>query len=190
MLKHTLQAVGIRTDSDIPASEIFSKDFNPEKYGLKSSALKKINMLRDFVAEYNREIPVDRTRPVQNSNQAAELLYDTLRGLDHEEVWVLFLNRANKPLCKVKIGEGGLDTAYIDRRKIIRAALEKNATGLILYHNHPSGNPKPSACDVTETDQLRKALQVFDISLVDHVIMADSQYYAFSEEKCNDIRRG
>lgn len=190
MLKRTLEAVGLRTISDIPAQEIFSSDFNPEKYGLKSSALKKINMLRDFVAEYNREIPVDRSKPVQNSEQAADLLYDTFRGLTQEEVWVLYLNRANKPICKERIGEGCLDTVIIDRRKIVRTALNKNATGVILYHNHPSGNPNPSASDVQETEKLRNALQVFEISLLDHVIMTDSKYYAFSDEKCNDIRRG
>jgi len=190
MLKRTLEAVGLRTTSDIPAQEIFSSVFEPKKYGLKSSALKRITILKDFVEEYNREIPVDNTKPVTNSSQAADLLFDTLRGLDHEEVWVLYLNRANKPICKIKNGEGSLDTALIDRRRIIRTALEKNATGLILFHNHPSGNPMPSACDIRETEKLRDALQVFEISLVDHVIMTDSKYYAFSEEKSNDIRRG
>ncbi|MBQ0025719.1 MAG: JAB domain-containing protein [Bacteroidales bacterium] len=190
MLKHTLQAVGIRTESDIPASEIFSTEFNPEKYGLKSSALKKISILRDFVAEYNREIPVDRSKPVQNSEQAADLMYDTFRSLDHEEVWVLYLNKSSRPICKVKMGEGSLDAALIDRRKIVRTALEKRASGVILYHNHPSGNPKPSANDVCETKTLRESLQVFDISLLDHVIMTDSKYYAFSGEECKDIRRG
>lgn len=190
MLKQTLEAVGLKTVSDIPADEIFSQNFNFEKYGLNESARKRLNVLRDFVAEYNRERPIDKTKPVTNSREAVELLYDTLRGLDHEEVWVLYLNKAGKPILKTRIGEGTLDTAIIDKRKIICTALEKKATGVILYHNHPSGVPEPSACDIRETESLSKALKVFDMSLMDHIIVSDSKYYAFSEEKTIDIRRG
>lgn len=190
MLKQTLEAVGLKTVSDIPAEEIFSMSFNPEKYGLKESARRRLSVLRDFVLEYNREIPVDRSKPVTNSQQAVELIYDALRGLEHEEVWVLYLNRAGKPIMKTRMGEGSLDAAIIDKRKIVRTALDKNATGVILYHNHPSGNPEPSASDVKETEILSKALKVFDMSLMDHIIVSDSKYYAFSEEKCQDIRRG
>jgi len=190
MLKQTLEAVGLRTISDIPAEEIFSIDFTPEKYGLTESAKKKLSVLKDFVSEYNREIPVDKKTSITTSDQAAKLMYDTFRSLDHEEVWAVLLNKANIPLYKTMINEGGVDVTLFDRRKIIKLALERNATGLILYHNHPSGRPEPSMSDIKETASLQEALKVLDMTLVDHIILTDTKYYAFSDEKVTAIRRG
>ena len=190
MLKRTLQAVGIGTESDIPANEIFSTMFDPRKYGLSGSSQKKINCLRDFISEYNRELPVDKKKIIHDSSQAAELLFDTLRSLEHEEVWVVYLNKSNRPLDKKMISLGSLDAAIMDHRKIIKTALEMNAFGLILYHCHPSGNPTPSACDVKETEKLKNALKVFDINLVDHIIISDASYYSFAEEREMKLRRG
>ena len=190
MLKRTLQAVGIRAESDIPANEIFSSMFDPQKYGLSDTSQKKINCLRDFISEYHRELPVEKNRAIQNSNQAAELLFDTLRNLEHEEVWVVYLNKSNRPLNKKMISLGSLDAAIMDHRKIIKMALDMNASGLILYHCHPSGNPTPSACDIKETDKLRNALNLFEINLVDHIIISDASYYSFAEEQEQTLRRG
>lgn len=190
MQKRTLEALGLRTEKDIPAAEIFASTLDARTYGLGSEEVRFIRCLRDFVMEYNREIPMREDRPVTCSRDAALIMYDSMRGLDHEEVWVVMLNSANVPLGRHLICSGGLDTSVIDSRRVVKIALEQNAKGVILFHNHPSGRPEPSAADIRETERLRGALGVFEMNLLDHVVMTDSKYYSFAEETTCRIDRG
>lgn len=80
---------------------------------------------------------------------------------------------------------GTIKSTPIDHRRIIKEALLCNATALMLFHNHPSGNPVPSSYDMNETNKLKKACDIFDISLLDHIILADTTYYSFAEETQN-----
>lgn len=189
MQKRTLEALGLRTKKDIPAAEIFASTLDAKTYGLGSEEVRFIRCLREFVMEYNREIPMRDDRPVTCSRDAAGLMYDSMRGLDHEEVWVVMLNSANVPLGRHLICSGGLDASLIDCRRVVKIALEADAKGVILFHNHPSGKPEPSAADIRETERLRNALAVFDMNLLDHVVMTDSKYYSFAEEKTSRIER-
>ncbi len=187
MQKSTLEAVGLRTRTDIPAGELFSPAFDPALYGMADEDRRMIHVLRDFVQEYNRELPVDTATPIMGAKAAAEFIYPVLRGLDHEEVWVALLGKANHPISRHMVCRGSLDASIIDTRNIIRTALEENASKVILYHNHPSGTPTPSVADITATDRLKKALGVFDMDLLDHVVIADTSYYSFAEEKTTKI---
>ena len=81
---------------------------------------------------------------------------------------------------------GGLDSTVIDNKTIIRKAIEKKASGLILVHNHPSGNPYPSTADIEQTLSLNKAMKTCDLSLVDHIIIGKSSYYSFADEQSSD----
>ena len=110
-----------------------------------------------------------------------------VRDLDHEECWVLFLNKANRLISKEMVSQGGLDSTVIDNRAIIRKALDKKASAIILVHNHPSGSALPSCADVTQTQALNKALKICDLSLLDHVIVARDAYYSFADEELVDI---
>ena len=123
--------------------------------------------------------------PIKGSAQAAGFLREDLRALDHEESWILLLNSANLPLAKKMITVGTIKSTQIDHRRIIKEALLTNATAIILFHNHPSGNPAPSASDMNETNKLKKACDIFDISLLDHIILSDNSYYSFAEETQN-----
>ena len=183
MLKRTLEAVGLRTRTDIPAAEIFSSSLDCEKYGLKEKDIEVIHLLRDFVMEYNRETPVDGSLRITGPVTAAALMKDIFRGMDHEEVWIVLLNNDGRPLNRRFICSGGISSSVIDCRRIVKTALEGNATGVILFHNHPSGNVMPSCCDVKETEKLRDCLKVFDIALTDHIIISDSRWYSFAEER-------
>ena len=183
MLKRTLEAVGLRTRTDIPAAEIFSPAFDYEKYGMQSCDAERLHLLRDFVMEYNRELPLDPDVKVSDSAKAASLMKDIFRGMDHEEVWIILLNNDNRPLNRVLVCSGGITSSIIDCRRIAKSALENNATGVLLYHNHPSGNTRPSASDVRETERLRECLKVFDIALTDHIIISDTRYYSFADER-------
>ena len=183
MQKSTLEAVGLKTGYDIPAGELFSANLDASKYGLDGRQMSILHCLKDFVNEYNREVPKDNRTPLTDAVKAAAFLYPTLRSQDHEEVWAVFLNSANVPVNTEVITTGGISASIIDCRSIVRKALECSASGMILYHNHPSGNPTPSAADVRETEKLKKCLGTFDISLVDHIVISDSRFYSFAEEK-------
>ena len=189
MQKQTLEAIGLRTKMDIPAAEIFKASLDVKHYGLSDGEAKFIHCLRDFVQEYNREIPMQNTSAVTCSADSLKLMYDALRELDHEEVWVVMLNNANIPLTRHMICLGSLDASIIDSRRIIKTALELNAGRIILFHNHPSGNPEPSIADVKQTEKLRNALNVFDILLMDHIVVSESRYYSFADEKTYNIPR-
>jgi DNA repair protein RadC len=111
------------------------------------------------------------------------MMLPLLRGLDHEECWGLFLNRANFLISKERISSGGLDSTILDCRYILKKAIEKKACGLIIVHNHPSGSALPSKADITQTQTLNKALKTCDLALLDHVIISRDAYYSFADER-------
>ena len=133
----------------------------------------------------NKQANNDYLTPIKASAQAAGYLREDLRNLDHEESWILLLNSANLPLAKKMITVGTIKSTQIDHRRIIKEALLTNATAIILFHNHPSGTPTPSVADINETNKLRKACDIFDISLLDHIILTDESYYSFADETQN-----
>lgn len=106
-----------------------------------------------------------------------------MRGLDHEECWVIYLNRANHILGKEMVSTGGMDSTVVDIKVILRRALERKASSLVLVHNHPSGNPLPGKADITRTSMLKKALSACEIQLTDHVVVSDSGWYSFADEQ-------
>lgn len=114
------------------------------------------------------------------------IMAPNLKGLDHEECWVLFLNRANYILGKERMSVGGMDSTVIDVKTILRRALERKASGVILVHNHPSGNAMPGKADISQTASLKKALGICDIQLIDHVVVADGCWYSFADEQLNE----
>lgn len=116
------------------------------------------------------------------SQVVVQMMQPLLRDLMHEECWVVYLNRANRVLSKERVSMGGLSATVVDSRIIVRRALEKSATGLILVHNHPSGEPLPGKQDIEQTRLLRDALSYFDIHLLDHIIIAGNRYYSFCDE--------
>lgn len=123
--------------------------------------------------------------PVQitSAGQIYEIMQPLMKGLDHEECWVFFLNRANRIIFKEKLTTGGQSSTVMDSGMVIRKALEKKALGLILCHNHPSGSPIPGTADTKQTESLKKAADTFGISLLDHVIIGDGCYYSFADEE-------
>ena len=121
--------------------------------------------------------------PLTDPRMVFRLMTPKLRGLDHEEFWVIFLNRANYVIHKEMISLGGMSSTVVDPRLVIRKALDKRACGIILVHNHPSGNPRPGQNDLEQTAAIKKASETFNISLLDHVIICDDMYFCFSEDK-------
>ncbi len=100
----------------------------------------------------------------------------------YEQFYILLLNRANRVLGFVKISEGGVSGTVVDPKKIFQIALKANASGIILAHNHPSGNTTPSASDEAMTGKIVAAGKFLEISVLDHLIITSDQYFSFSNE--------
>ena len=121
---------------------------------------------------------VDR---IQSLDAAEKILRPLFDGLDHEECWVLFMTNSGKVIEKMKISQGGLQATVVDNRLIIKRAIELLATQMILAHNHPSDNAQPSQADITLTNRVKSAAELFDITLLDHIIITRSQSYSFKK---------
>ena len=119
---------------------------------------------------------------IKSSNDAANFLRPEIGDLPHEEFWVLFLNRQNKVIDKKKLSQGGITGTVIDVRLVLKLALEKHSTSLILCHNHPSGNLEPSEADRKITRQLKDAAGLMEIPVIDHLIVTQSDYFSFADE--------
>ena len=119
---------------------------------------------------------------IASSKDVFNFFQPNLGDLPHEEFWILILNRANQVVDKVRISQGGISGTVIDTRIILRSAIEKLASGLILCHNHPSGNTQPSDADKKITDKIKTAANFMEINLLDHVIIADKDFFSFADE--------
>lgn len=122
-------------------------------------------------------------RAVTGAEAAFRLMLPTLKNLDHEQCWAIFLNRGGFVLGKEMITSGSLEKTVIDSARILRRAIEKQSASVILVHNHPGGSPAPSHADIRQTEQVKRALAAVEITLLDHVIVCESCFYSFSEEK-------
>lgn len=119
---------------------------------------------------------------ITHSRDAAGYFSPLLEDLSHEEFWVLLLNRSNTVIDKFMVSQGGLTGTVIDVRVILKTALDKLSSSLILCHNHPSGNLKPSEADLKVTKKIKEAAALMEISVLDHVIIAHDQYLSFADE--------
>ena len=110
------------------------------------------------------------------------LQYD-LAALDHEEFWVIYLNQSSKFIEKFKLSQGGISQTTVDIRLALKRAFEVGATAIILAHNHPSGNLKPSQSDKNLTQKFCEAAKLVDLSVLDHLILSEKGYFSFADEE-------
>lgn len=120
-------------------------------------------------------------KKIDSSGRAIELLRSSFRRLDHEEVWTLFIDNNNNPIAKRLHTIGGFRSTVLDKRRLVKDALAFNAAGVIVCHNHLS-DVNPSYQDIEQTKELKKALDLFEISLMDHIILNEIEFYSFSDE--------
>jgi DNA repair protein RadC len=119
---------------------------------------------------------------IRSSKEAFEAIQGYLSDKNFEEFWILLLNRANKVLRALQISEGGVAGTVADPKKIFSLALSNRASGLILCHNHPSGNLQPSEADRSLTRKLVKAGEYIELPVLDHLIIGEENYYSFADE--------
>jgi DNA repair protein RadC len=115
------------------------------------------------------------------SKDAYDIMRRHLVDLNHEEFWIILTGRSSKVLGKELVSKGGLSNTLIDLKIIFGAALQHKANGIILVHNHPSGNLKPSHEDLVLTKRITDAGKILDIQITDHLIITDSGYYSFAD---------
>ena len=130
---------------------------------------------------FDEGMQVDKLAIVSPS-QIFQLMKPALKGLQKEECWAVFLNSAHYVIAKEKMTAGGLNSTIVDIKTIAAEALARKAVAVILVHNHPSGNPRPGAEDIRQTELLRQALTSLSISLMDHVVVCDDCYYSFADD--------
>lgn len=125
---------------------------------------------------------------LKNASDVVKIMDALLpKDIDHEECWAIFTRRNNAVISLRQVTVGNLFSVIFDVRRIAKYALLADAAGVIVCHNHPSGDETPSKADVQQTEKLRDALKLFEIELLDHVILADESFYSFADE--NSIKR-
>jgi DNA repair protein RadC len=125
---------------------------------------------------------LENKNKVSSSNDAYNIFYPEMSDLAKEEFWILLLNRANHMLKKIRISEGGLTGTVADPKVIFKHALEHNASSIILAHNHPSNNLKPSQNDIDLTKKLVASGKLLEISVLDHLIIGSDTFFSFADE--------
>ncbi len=118
---------------------------------------------------------------IKTSQDVAAVFQPLLSDLLHEEFWVLFLNRSNRVIDRMKLSQGGISGTVTDVRIIMKKAVEYLASGIIVCHNHPSGNLNPSEADTKITQKIKEAGNLMDIQLLDHIIISEKDYYSFAD---------
>ena len=119
---------------------------------------------------------------IQSSMQIARMFAPLLSDLPHEEFWLVLLNRCNRFMAKYRVSTGGVNQSVVDPRMVFKYAVQHLASGLVFCHNHPSGNLTPSKIDISLTKQLVAGAKLFDLQVLDHVIVGDGGYFSFADE--------
>lgn len=125
---------------------------------------------------------VAQRRRITSSREAYEWIYPQLADLPQEEFWVVLLNTANRIIDTLRVSQGGTTSTLVDMRLLFKPALLQQASSLMLFHNHPSGNRLPSRADDQLTLKIKEAAALFDIRVLDHLIVTDTAYYSYADE--------
>lgn len=118
---------------------------------------------------------------IKCSKDVADIFQPILADLFYEEFWLLFLNRSNRVIDRMKLSQGGISGTVTDVRLVMKKAIEYLASGIVVCHNHPSGNLNPSESDSNITRKIKEAGNLLDIQLLDHLIISDKDYYSFAD---------
>lgn len=156
------------------------KDFNRFK-GIGDAKAISIIAALEIGRRRKEHNSIEMTK-VLSSADAYRLIYPYFADLQHEEFWIILLNRSNKLISISPISKGGVSGTVADPKIVFKIALEKLASSIILCHNHPSGSIKPSDADIALTKKMSAAGSLLDIVVADHVIAGDKDFYSFADE--------
>lgn len=122
-----------------------------------------------------------KRKTIRSPQDVLELMQDKNAYAQHEEFWVIYLSQSSQILLTEKLSQGGLTTTVVDVRLIIKQAINLNATGIVLCHNHPSGNLIPSKEDKMITTKVKLAAELLSLKVLDHVIVSQNRFYSMNE---------
>ena len=125
---------------------------------------------------------IQKRLKITSSQTVFDIMQPLLGSLEHEEFWVLYLNNSNSVLYKLQVSKGGITGTVVDVRLILKKAIELVAVAIILVHNHPSGNMRPSDADRHVTQKLKKGASTLEINVLDHLIVTEKTYFSFADE--------
>ena len=125
---------------------------------------------------------IQKRLKITSSQTVFDIMQPLLGSLEHEEFWVLYLNNSNSVLYKLQVSKGGITGTVVDVRLILKKAIELVAVAIILVHNHPSGNMRPSDADRHVTQKLKKGASTLEIKVLDHLIVTEKTYFSFADE--------
>jgi DNA repair protein RadC len=134
------------------------------------------------IGKRRRTSEVVKRVQIRNSRDIYELFHSKMADLDHEECWVLLMNNQHRIIDTIRISHGGVSETTVDPKIVLKHALGKLASSVVLCHNHPSGNPYPSSCDDKITQKLKLACQNLDMQLTDHLVFSENSYYSYADE--------
>ena len=139
-----------------------------------------------LAAEYGRRVAmatISDVESISTDNDVVRLMRPHIDTISHEECWVLYLTSSNRLLERQRVSQGGVQATVVDHRLIVKRALELLSTQIILVHNHPSGAAEPSVADKQLTQRIKDAAALFDIRLLDHIIISREGHYSFRREE-------
>jgi DNA repair protein RadC len=138
----------------------------------------------EITVSYKDNVKASERAVIKNSQDAAKIMAVALENCmeHHEEVYALFLNRANRVLGISRIAQGGISEAAVDIRIILQTALKVSASAVMLSHNHPSGSNRPSSQDIKQTKNIQAGCNAIGIQLLDHLIVTEETYTSFADE--------
>lgn len=172
----------ILSDKDGSLLELSNTDMTrlrmSEGIGIKRAAV--LCAVFEFSERLRREeasIPTS----IRNKEDVVAIFNPTIGKLKHEEMWALYLTSANGVIEKARVSQGGTTSIIVDYKLVVKRAVETLASSIIIVHNHPSGIPAPSPEDVAITTRIAQAAGLFDIDLVDHIIITNGASYSFRQ---------
>ncbi|MBR1964610.1 MAG: DNA repair protein RadC [Muribaculaceae bacterium] len=143
---------------------------------------KAISLAAAFALSDRYANEVDNDPIIQNSADVERLMRPRLGRLNYEEFWVLMLSRNNRVIYEERLSKGGVSSTVVDPKLVFKSAIDKLASAIILVHNHPSGNCRPSTDDDRLTQRLKDGGKLLDISVLDHIIITENNKFSYAEE--------
>lgn len=140
----------------------------------------EIMAVMELIKRYCQEV-IPEDEPIRTSIQIYNRMRHKIGNLDHEEIWMLLLNRQNKVIKEEKLTSGTSTASLFDTKQAIKRAILENAEGMILCHNHPSGSQKPSVQDDNLTNELKGACKFMNLRLLDHIIVTANGFYSYND---------
>ncbi|AKD05466.1 hypothetical protein PKOR_02765 [Pontibacter korlensis] len=175
--KRILAAIGNHLNE---LAKLTVKDLIKHKGIAEAKAITIVSALK--LGRRRKETTVAAKTRITCSSDIYNYTKPQLLDLPHEEFWVILLNQANVVMKKENISSGGVAGTVADPKIIFKKALEQLASSVIVVHNHPSGNIKPSAADIALTKKMKEAGQFLDLPVLYHIIFTDNDYYSFADE--------